>query len=56
MTIIVDEGFDWLHETGPGAELFKAFRAGGDERWKTARGMEVYTRSEEAGRAAKWLA
>ncbi|MDE0199202.1 MAG: hypothetical protein OXK78_13470, partial [Caldilineaceae bacterium] len=25
-------------------------------RWKTARMVEVYTRSEEAGRAAKWLA
>ncbi len=24
-------------------------------RWKTARMVEVYTRSEEAGRAAKWL-
>ena len=24
--------------------------------WKTARMVEVYTRSEEAGRAAKWLA
>ena len=25
-------------------------------RWKTARMVEVYTRAEEAGRAAKWLA
>ena len=25
-------------------------------RWKTARMGEVYTRAEEAGRAAKWLA
>ena len=25
-------------------------------RWKTARMVEVYTRSEEAGRAAQWLA
>jgi len=25
-------------------------------RWKTARMVEVYTRSGEAGRAAKWLA
>ena len=24
-------------------------------RWKTARMVEVYTRAEEAGRAAKWL-
>ena len=25
-------------------------------RWKTARMVEIYTRAEEAGRAAKWLA
>ena len=25
-------------------------------RWKTARMVEVYTRAEEAGQAAKWLA
>ena len=25
-------------------------------RWKTTRMVEVYTRAEEAGRAAKWLA
>ena len=25
-------------------------------RWKTARMVEVYTRAEEAGRGAKWLA
>ena len=24
-------------------------------RWKTARMVEVYSRAEEAGRAAKWL-
>ena len=24
--------------------------------WKTARMVEVYTRAEKAGRAAKWLA
>ncbi|MDE0196712.1 MAG: hypothetical protein OXK78_00870 [Caldilineaceae bacterium] len=45
---------------GVGAGFFRAFGPGGDGaaqgRWKTARMVEVYTRSEGAGRAAKWLA
>ena len=49
----------------PGGGLFRSFGPRGhgaaheimaQGRWKTARMVEVYTRAEEAGRAAKWLA